>query len=72
MVKWITDVIFIAVAAFVGSVICIGVERQQLARMVVVVAVMMALLVTMQDLSLVAKKWNDKINSIQKTVDKIF
>lgn len=71
MVKWIADVLFIAVASLVGNVICIAVERQQLARMVFAVAVMMALLLTIQDLSPVIAGWGERITSIQNTLSKV-
>jgi hypothetical protein len=71
MIKWLADLLFIGVAAFVGSSICIGVERGQLARMVLIVAVMMAMLLTIQDVSPTLAKWGARIDSIQKTLERI-
>ena len=56
MFKWLADVIFIAVAGFVGSAICIGVERKELARMIVFVSGMIILLFTMEDIAPLVQK----------------
>ena len=61
----------IGVISFVGYVILIAVERKQLAKLLVMVAVMMALLATMQDLTPVIQKWSDRVDSLQNTADKI-
>jgi murein DD-endopeptidase MepM/ murein hydrolase activator NlpD len=69
--KWIADILLIAVAAFVGYQICIAVEREQIARMIFVTALMMGLLATMQDLAPVIERWGQRIDSLQSTAEKI-
>lgn len=71
MIKWLADVVFIGVAGFVGSVICLGVERKQLARMTVFVAVMLILLTTIEGLAPVIQAWHDKIIFLQNMAQKV-
>jgi len=71
MAKLIADLLLIAVVTFVGYSILIGFERKQIANLVLMVAVMMGLLTTMQDLSPVINDWNNRVNSLQDTADKI-
>jgi len=69
--RWIMDLMLIGVASFIGYVILIAVDRMQLAKLLVMVAVMMVLLATMQDLTPVIQKWSDRVESLQNTVDKV-
>ena len=71
MAKWIMDLMMIGVISFVGYVILIAVERAQLAKLLIMVAVMMALSATMQDLTPVIEKWSARVDSLQSTVDKV-
>ncbi|KKQ05067.1 MAG: Peptidase M23 family protein [Candidatus Moranbacteria bacterium GW2011_GWF1_36_4] len=71
MAKWIFDVLFTGVVSFVAYVILIAIERKQIANLVIMVAVMMALLVTMQDLTPVIEKWSARIDSLQNTAENI-
>jgi len=68
---WIFHILFIAVASFVAYVILIAVERKQLANLVAMVAIMLGLLTTMQDLTPTLKRLNARIDSIQGTVEKV-
>jgi Membrane proteins related to metalloendopeptidases len=71
MIKWIADLLLIAVISFVGYSILIGVERRQIANLVLMVATMLSLLITMQDLTPVIERWGARIDSLQDTADKI-
>ena len=71
MTKWIMDLMLIGVISLVGYVILVAIDRMQLAKLIVMVAVMMGLLATMQDLTPVLKGISDKVNSLQNSVDKI-
>lgn len=71
MAKWIADLLLIGVVSFVGYSILIGVERKQIANLVLMVAVMLGLLVTMQDLTPVIQRWNARIDSLQSTADRV-
>ena len=71
MAKWIADLLLIAVVSFVAYSILIGVERDQIAKLVIVVAVMMGLLTTMQSLTPVIQRWNARIDSIQSTANRV-
>lgn len=71
MAKWIADLLLISVVSFVAYAILIGVERDQIAKLVIVVAVMMGLLTTMQSLTPVIQRWNERVNSIQNTADRV-
>ena len=71
MALCIFHILFIAVASFVAYVILIAVERKQLANLVAMVAIMLGLLTTMQDLTPTLKRLNARIDSIQGTVEKI-
>lgn len=65
------DLLLIGVISLVGYVILLAIERKQLAKLLVMVAVMMALLATVQDLTPVIQKFSDRVDSIQKSVDKV-
>lgn len=71
MSKWIADLLLIGVISFVGYSILIGVERKQLANLVLMVAVMLGLLTTMHDLTPVIQRWSARVDSLQNTADKI-
>lgn len=71
MARWIADLMLIGVVSFVGYVILIAIEKKQIANLVLTVAVMMGLLVTLQDLTPVIQRWNARIDSLQNTVDKV-
>lgn len=71
MAKWIADLLLITVISFVGYSILIGVERKQIANLVLMIAVMMGLLTTMQDLTPVIQRWNARIDSLQSTADRV-
>ena len=71
MAKWIMDLMMIGVISFVGYVILTAVDRTQLAKLLVMVAVMMALSATMLDLTPVIEKWSARVDSLQSTVDKV-
>jgi murein DD-endopeptidase MepM/ murein hydrolase activator NlpD len=71
MGKWIADLLLIAVISFVGYTILIGFERKQIANLVLMVAVMLGLLATMQDLTSVIQRWNARIDSLQSTADRV-
>jgi len=71
MSKWIADLLLIGVITFVSYTILIGFERKQIANLVLMVAVMLGLLSTMQDLAPVIQRWNNRIDSLQNTADKI-
>ena len=71
MIKWIADILLIAVVTFVGYSILIGFERKQIANLVLMVAVMLGLLTTMQDLAPVIQRWSNRVDSLQNTADKI-
>lgn len=71
MAKWIADILFIGVVSFVAYMILIAVERKQLANLVMMVALMIGLLITMEDLTPVIEKWSARIDSLQNTADKI-
>ena len=71
MAKWIADLLLIAVVSFVGYSILIGFERKQIANLVLMVAVMLGLLATMQDLTPAIQRWNARIDSLQGTADRV-
>ena len=71
MGKWIADLLLIGVTSFVGYVILIGFERKQLANLIVMVAVMLGLLTTMQDLTPVIQRWSARVDSLQSTADRV-
>jgi len=71
MSKWIADLLLIAVVSFVGYSILIGFERKQIANLVLMVAVMLGLLTTMQDLTPVIERWNARVDSLQNTADRV-
>jgi murein DD-endopeptidase MepM/ murein hydrolase activator NlpD len=71
MAKWIADLLLISVVSFVGYTILIGVERKQIANLVLMVAVMMGLLTTMKDLTPVIQRWNARVDSLQSTADRV-
>lgn len=63
--------VLIGVTGFVAYVICIGVNRKQIADMIGVVTIMIMLLTTMKDLTPVIQRWNARIDSLQNTADRI-
>ena len=71
MGKWIADLLLIAVVSFVGYSILIGFERKQLANLVLMVAVMMGLLTTMESLTPVIERWSARVDSIQNTANRV-
>ena len=71
MAKWIADLLLLGVITFVGYSILIGFERKQIANLVIMVAVMMGPLTTMQDLAPVIRDWGNRVTSLQDTADKI-
>ncbi|MDP4158363.1 MAG: M23 family metallopeptidase [Bacillota bacterium] len=71
MAKWIVDLLLISVVSFVGYSILIGVQREQIARLVLMVAIMLGLLTTMRDLTPVIQRWNARIDSLQSTADRV-
>jgi|GEM_PF-2936811 Membrane proteins related to metalloendopeptidases len=71
MGKLIADLLLIGVISFVGYSILIGFERYQIANLVLMVAIMLGLLTSMQDLSPVIERWSARIGSLQRTADKV-
>lgn len=71
MALWIFHILIIGIASFVAYVILIAVDRKQLAQLTIMVAVMMGLLSTIQDLSPVVEGWLTKIEGIQSSLDKV-
>lgn len=71
MGKWIADLLLIGVVSFIGYTLLIGFERKQIANLVFVVAIMLSLLTTMNDLSPVIQRFNARIDSLQNTADRV-
>lgn len=71
MAKWIFDMLLIGVASFVGYCICIAINNKRSANLIAMVAFIMMLLVTMQDLTPVISRWSARIDSWQNTADNI-
>jgi len=71
MAKWIADLLLIAVVSFVGYSILIGVERKQIANLVIMVAAMLVLLTTMQNLTPVIERWSARVDSLQDTANRV-
>lgn len=69
--RWITDVLLIGVVSFIGYVILIGIEKKQIANLVLTVSIMLGLLTTMQDLTPVFERWSAKVDSFQDTADRL-
>jgi len=69
--KLIADLLLITVVSVIGYVILIGFSREQIAKLVVMVAIMLGLLTIMQDLTPVIQRWNARINSLQNTADRV-
>jgi len=69
--KWIADLLLISVVSFVGYVILVGFEREQIAKLVVMVGVMLGLLTTMQDLTPVVERWSARVDSLQDTANRV-
>lgn len=71
MLKWLSEVSFLLVAGFIAYVLCVAVERKTIAQMVVVVALLMGLQVTIEDLTPVFQRWSDRLDSFQGSLDKV-
>ena len=71
MARWIADILLIGVVSFIGYVILVAIEKKQIANLVLMVAIMMGLLITMQDIVPVIQRWSARIDSWQNTVDNI-
>jgi len=71
MARWIADLLLVGVVSLVGYVILIAIEKKQIANLVITVAVMMGLLVTLQDLTPVIQRWSARIDSLKNTADRI-
>lgn len=71
MLAWFVHMVQIAIVGFVGYWITVGVDRRQIAQMIAVVAIILALYVTIEDITPVVKRVNDKVNSIQNSIDSV-
>ncbi|MHB8077404.1 M23 family metallopeptidase [Desulfosporosinus fructosivorans] len=71
MIKWLADVALIGVATFVAGTICVAVQRKTIMQMIAVVAILMALHVTVEDLTPVFRSISAKLDSWQRTADKL-
>jgi murein DD-endopeptidase MepM/ murein hydrolase activator NlpD len=71
VVKWIADILLIGVISFVAYCISIAVERKQIANMIIMVAVILALQATIEDITPVIERMNARIDSLQSTADRV-
>jgi predicted Co/Zn/Cd cation transporter (cation efflux family) len=71
MLQWLADVLLLATIAFVAYVICLGVNRQTNAKLILYVAVMLFLLRTIQDLAPTIKSAQDNAKALEQRVDKV-
>jgi len=68
---WIFHLLLVSIGSFIAYTILIGVNRKQLANLVFMVAIMIGLLSTMQDLTPVIEKWSARAEDLQDTADKL-
>lgn len=71
MAKCVADIMLIVVVSIVGYVILIGFYREQIAKLVAMVSVMLVLLTIMQGLTPVIERWSSRVDSLQETADRI-
>lgn len=71
MAKLIADLLLITVVSAIGYVILIGFSREQIAKLVLMVAVMLGLLAIIQGLTPVIQRWSARVESLQNTADRV-
>lgn len=71
MLAWIFHLVQITVVGFVGYWIASAVDYKQIAKMISVVSILLALQITIQDVTPTVHKVQNKVNSIQQSVDKL-
>lgn len=71
MIQWIAQITFLAVTGFIGSLICISVEKKAMAQLIILVCILMGLQTTIEDLTPVFQRWGERIDSFQNSIDKV-
>lgn len=68
---WLFKMLLIGSVSGVGYGICCAVKDKQIANMIAGIALMIMLLISLQDLTPVVNKWSSRVDSIQNTADNL-